>query len=100
MLHTLHIFKKDSRHLWKEILVVTGMIAAFAYLGAHSRPVLTSYALPIDRLDAIYPLLLPLAWWYLIAAVVHEERILGIASSGSHVPIVVGAFWPLRFSSC
>lgn len=55
MLHTLHIFKKDSRHLWKEILVVTGMIAAFAYLGAHSRPVLTSYALPIDRLDAIYP---------------------------------------------
>lgn len=77
MLHTLHIFKKDSRHLWKEILVVTGMIAAFAYLGAHSRPVLTSYALPIDRLDAIYPLLLPLAWWYLIAAVVHEERILG-----------------------
>jgi hypothetical protein len=77
MLHTLHIFKKDSRHLWKEILVVTTMIAAFAYLGARSRPVLTTYALPIDRLDAIYRLLLPLAWWYLIAAVVHEERISG-----------------------
>jgi hypothetical protein len=77
MRHTLHIFKKDSRHLWKEILVVTTMIAAFAYLGARSRPVLTAYALPIDRLDAIYRLLLPLAWWYLIAAVVHEERISG-----------------------
>ena len=77
MLHILHIFKKDSRHLWKEILVVTTMIAAFAYLGARSRPVLTADALPIDRLDAIYRLLLPLAWWYLIAAVVHEERILG-----------------------
>ncbi len=57
MRHTLHIFKKDSRHLWKEILVVTTMIAAFAYLGARSRPVLTAYALPIDRLDAIYRLL-------------------------------------------
>lgn len=77
MLHTLHIFTKDSRHLWKEILVVTTMIAAFAYLGARSRPVFTTYALPIDRLDAVYCMLLPLAWWYLIAAVVHEERILG-----------------------
>ncbi len=77
MRHTLHIFKKDSRHLWKEILVVTTMIAAFAYLGARSRPVLTAYALPIDRLDAIYRLLLPLAWWYLIAAVVHGEPISG-----------------------
>src|SRR5437879_9752102 len=75
MRHTLHIFKKDSRHLWKEILVVTTMIAAFAYLGSPRRPVLTAYALPIDRLDAIYRLLLPLAWWYLIAAVVHGEPI-------------------------
>ena len=73
MLHTLHIFKKDSRHLWKEILVVTTMITAFAYLDARSRPVFTTYALPIDRLDAIFRLLLPLAWGYLIAAVVHEE---------------------------
>lgn len=96
MLHTLHIFKKDSRHLWKEILVVTGMIAAFAYLGAHSRPVLTSYALPIDRLDAIYPLLLPLAWWYLIAAVVHEER--PDCSSASCCSFSSGSFrsWPWR----
>src|SRR5215472_192718 len=77
MLHTLHIFKKDSRHLWKEILVVTTMIAAFAYLDARSRPIFTAYALPIDRLDAIFHLLLPLAWWYLIAAVVHEEPIPG-----------------------
>ena len=77
MRHTLHIFKKDSRHLWKEILVVTTMITTFTYLGARSRPILTAYALPIDRLDAIYRLLLPLAWWYLIAAVVHEERISG-----------------------
>jgi hypothetical protein len=77
MLHTLHIFKKDSRHLWKEILVVTAMIAAFAYLDARSRPVFTTYSLPIDRLDSIFRLLLPLAWWYLIAAVVHEEPILG-----------------------
>jgi hypothetical protein len=77
MLHTLHIFKKDSRHLWKEILVVTTMIAAFAYLDARSRPIFTAYAFPIDRLDAIFRLLLPLAWWFLIAAVVHEEPIPG-----------------------
>jgi len=77
MRQALHIFKKDTRHLRIEILVVSAVIAVFAYLGAHSHPILNQYASPIDRLSSVYELLLPLAWWYLIAAVVQEEPVPG-----------------------
>lgn len=73
MRQVLHIFKKDVRCFRYEILVILAMTALFAFLGAHSQPAVTQYSQGVDELNVLYHLFLPLAWWYLIAAVIHEE---------------------------
>jgi hypothetical protein len=77
MLQALHIFKKDVRHLRYEILMVEALIAGFAYFAARSQPAVTAYSSDLDRVTSVYELVLPLAFWYLIAAVMHEEPIPG-----------------------
>src|SRR5262249_41267770 len=49
----------------------------FAYLDAQSRPFYSLSASWLSRLNEIYSLILPLAWWYLIAMVVQAEPLLG-----------------------
>jgi hypothetical protein len=64
MLQALHIFKKDVRHLWIEIAVALAAVALFT-----SRP-------QVILMGAPQPLL-PLAWWVLIARVIHSEALPG-----------------------
>jgi len=77
MRQVLHIFKKDVRCFRYEILVILAMTALFAFLGAHSQPAVTQYSRGVDELNVLYHLFLPLGWWYLIAAVIHEEALPG-----------------------
>jgi len=77
MRQILHIFKKDVRRFRYEIFVILAMTALFAFLGAHSQPAVTQYSQGVDELNVLYHLFLPLGWWYLIAAVIHEEALPG-----------------------
>jgi len=77
MRQVLHIFKKDVRCFRYEILVILSMTALFAVLGGHSQPVVTQFSQGIDELNVLYRLFLPVGWWYLIAAVIHEEALPG-----------------------
>jgi hypothetical protein len=73
MRQALHIFKKDVRHLWFEIAVVISVVAAFAFTGARRALWLAD---PVTNRIAAWTLvmiLLPLAWWTLIARVIHDE---------------------------
>ena len=73
MRQALHIFKKDVRHLWFEIAVVISAVAAFAFTGARRALWLAD---PVTNRIAAWTLvmiLLPLAWWTLIARVIHDE---------------------------
>lgn len=77
MQQTLHIFKKDARHLWFEISVVIIAVVGFAFTGAeHARWLVDPRA---NRTAAwtIVLILLPLAWWALIARVIHAEVLPG-----------------------
>src|SRR5713101_1744578 len=83
MRQALHIFKKDVRHLWFEIAVVISVVAAFTFTGARRALWLAD---PVtNRITAwtLVMILLPLAWWTLIARVIMTRPYQGTASSGS-----------------
>src|SRR5207253_7631087 len=77
MRQTLHIFKKDVRHLWFEIAVAITVVAAFTFTGARRALWLVD---PVTNRTAAWTMvliLLPLAWWTLIARVIHDEALTG-----------------------
>jgi hypothetical protein len=78
----LHIFRKDARHLYPEILIVVGLTIAFAW----TAPVQWIYSLngPFaisgDVTVFMAPILrviLPITWLMLITRLVHEESLVG-----------------------
>jgi len=83
MKQILHIFAKDSRHFWPEILVSLAITGVFTWttpngwgqpdgLGAGSIP---SGLLQI--LTNSLALIVVASWWLLIARVVHDESLVG-----------------------
>lgn len=77
MRQTLHIFKKDVRHLWFEIAVEITVVVAFAFTGAGRALWLSD---PVANRTAAWTMvliLLPLTWWTLIARVIHSETLPG-----------------------
>ena len=77
MKQAIHIFKKDARHLWPAILAVLALAALYAYAGALSFPAVTQLSSALDRSNSLIQLAMPLGWWYLIAATIHEEALPG-----------------------
>jgi hypothetical protein len=77
MRQALHIFKKDVRHLWFEIAVAMTVVTAFTFKGARRALWLVD---PVTNRTAAWTMvliLLPLAWWTLIARVIHDEALTG-----------------------
>jgi hypothetical protein len=79
MNQTLHIFAKDTRRFWIEILISLLLLAAFAHVALFSyqpgmpRPEFVLY--PIFNIILI--VLVPITWWILVSRVVHEENLVG-----------------------
>jgi ABC-type transport system involved in multi-copper enzyme maturation permease subunit len=81
----LHIFAKDARHFWPEILVSLALTAAFARLYPYQWLVasVTGFGygavaggvLPV--LANALVILVPISWWLLISRAVHGERLVG-----------------------
>jgi hypothetical protein len=77
MRQALHIFKKDVRHLWLEIVLVLAVTAVFACLGVRG-------AFWMDDPNAnrgvawtMAQILLPFSWWILTARAVYGETLPG-----------------------
>ncbi|HEY3455895.1 MAG TPA: hypothetical protein VGK64_14915 [Bryobacteraceae bacterium] len=77
MRQALHIFKKDVRHLWFEIAIVLVVTAAFAFVGARRAFWLDDPNANRNVAWTMAQILLPLAWWILIARVVYSETLPG-----------------------
>jgi hypothetical protein len=77
MRQALHIFKKDVRHLWFEIAVAITVVAAFTFTGARRALWLVDPATNRTAAWTLVMILLPLAWWTLIARVIHDEALPG-----------------------
>jgi hypothetical protein len=67
----LHIFRKDTRRLWWEITVTLGLLAALAYMDANRVGFIPG------PMEGWLNLLLPAAWVYLVALVIHDEALVG-----------------------
>jgi hypothetical protein len=74
MIQALRIFRKDVRHLWREILIVLLLISTYLWI----EPKLW-HPEELDTLGLAYflPLLITLAWCLLIARFVQEDRLSG-----------------------
>jgi hypothetical protein len=78
MNQTQHIFAKDARRFWAEILLSLAITVAFVFLG----PIewISKYE-PQDQslmiVAALVTGLVMVSWWIAITRVVHEERLVG-----------------------
>jgi hypothetical protein len=85
MKQILHIFAKDVRHLWIEILISLAlMVALVITLPVQWFPGMV-YGFSVSFsprggftfLPSLLNILVPLSWWILISPLVHEERLVG-----------------------
>ena len=87
MKQALHIFLKDARRFWPEILISLAIVAAFIRIYPHEwmaanlmhRAFMTGFFAGdmFDVLSQALVVLIPLSWWLLITRVVHAERLVG-----------------------
>jgi hypothetical protein len=75
----LHIFRKDTRRLWIEILVSTAILFAFVWLYPGRWKVYhdQSQFYRIQNFIAILGMLVPIGWWLLTVRAVHAETLVG-----------------------
>jgi hypothetical protein len=87
MKQMLHIFAKDSRQFWPEILISLALVATFVWIypsswlsgntiyavagGAFVPALLEGF------LGGMVKVLIPVSWWLLIARVIHAEALVG-----------------------
>ncbi len=87
MKQILHIFAKDTRHLWLEILISLALTAALVATSPHFwTQGATSYSpagmwghfsVSDTWLPGLLVVLVPFSWWILISPLIHEERLVG-----------------------
>jgi hypothetical protein len=79
MQKTLRIFRKDTRHLWPEILLTLALTLGFALTEHYLWPTFSSIsgAGVYRTLTMWINVLMPIAWWLLIARAVHDESLVG-----------------------
>lgn len=87
MKQVLHIFAKDSRRLWPEILITLAITAAFVWIypvqwmsgnssyGFHAVAGSAFVVRPILANSLV--VLVPVSWWLLISRAVHAESLVG-----------------------
>jgi hypothetical protein len=77
MSQILHIFKKDARHLWPEVLASLVITAIFVktYPDTWATGFHTS-RLP-DIVATVVVVLVPVSWWVMLTRLVHDEPLVG-----------------------
>lgn len=79
MNQVLHIFRKDTRRFWPEIVASIGIAAAFAFIEPHAWDVsVDAQTFQVMRAIAVsFVVLIPAGWWFLTARAVQEEGLVG-----------------------
>jgi hypothetical protein len=84
MKQILHIFAKDTRRFWPEILISLAITTVFirvyptVWLPTNDSGLsMSAVHAGLQRLASAMVVLVPLSWWLLIARVIHAERLVG-----------------------
>ncbi len=74
MSQIIHIFRKDARHFWKEIVVSVAILVAYTWKTMHRW-------LPPQYTEDIWfdvvSVLVPISWAFLVLQAVHDESLVG-----------------------
>jgi hypothetical protein len=74
MKQIIHIFRKDVRHLWREIAASLALLAIYVW----SEPATWGYPETArSSIAAFLTELLPISWWLLVVRVVQDESLVG-----------------------
>lgn len=79
MNQVMHIFKKDARHHWIEIVLCQAALVAYVWQEIHEWTSRELY-LGSSRFLSLPPVIyvaLPITWWFLISRVVQSESLVG-----------------------
>lgn len=77
MNQVMHIFKKDARHHWIEIVLCQAALVAYVWQDIHEWGSGELY-LGVSRfLPTVIYVALPITWWFLISRVVQSESLVG-----------------------
>ncbi len=77
MRQAIHIFSKDVRHLWPQVLISQLLIVAHAYLAFRVSPFDFENSSSIKSSNALIAITLPLILYFLVALVVYQETLPG-----------------------
>jgi len=79
MSRTLHIFRKDLWHFWKEVLLSWCLLGLYVWqFGAKVHIAHAGLALAgIGAVSGLTGFLLPLGWWVLVVRLVQDESLVG-----------------------
>ncbi len=77
MKQAFHIFVKDARRCWPYIAIVLAVTGTLAYLTPKYTPWFAPGGERLNRAVDILQFLLPMAWWFTIAHVLHAEALVG-----------------------
>lgn len=77
MKQALHIFRKDVRRLWVPIGIALAFQILFTFFEMRGHQADTPVSITAPSVEMLVGIVLPLAWWYLIAALVHGEALPG-----------------------
>jgi hypothetical protein len=78
MMQSLHIFRKDVRHLWPELTLYVALLAGFAWIKPQLW--LVGGGAPdstIELLSGLLQTLIPILWLVMIVRLVHDESLVG-----------------------
>jgi hypothetical protein len=78
MKQIMHIFAKDARRFWPEILISLAVTAVLVWIGVYLWS--GNYDVPgrmLNYLASLLLLLVSVSWWILITRVIQAERLVG-----------------------
>lgn len=77
MIQSLHIFRKDVRHLWPEISVYVVLLIAFTLVSPQLWDGVAMSNTLIHTFSVLLKALIPMTWLVMIIRLVHDESLVG-----------------------
>lgn len=77
MSQVLHIFKKDARHLWPEVLASLVLTAIFTKIYPHTWANQYDVSRLLEITSSVVTVLVPVSWWLMVTRLVHGEALVG-----------------------
>jgi hypothetical protein len=77
MIQSLHILRKDLRHLWPDLLLYAALLVASSVVTPMTWNETNASNAPLHLFAGLLKILIPIIWLVLIARLIHDEALVG-----------------------